>query len=230
MGILKVDNLSVGYGNNVVLKDVSFEINKGDYVSILGKNGSGKSTLMKTLLGLQAKLGGTIEYSNDIKKNGIGYLPQQTVVQKDFPATVKEVVLAGFIGKTGMRPFYTREEKRIASEFMEKVQITDLANKCYRELSGGQQQRVLLARALCATDKVLLLDEPVAGLDPQAIQSMYDLLTDLNNAGTTIIIISHDIPYSMQLSNKLILVENESVTVEENSTSSKREVRGGEDV
>jgi zinc transport system ATP-binding protein len=159
---------------------------------------------MKTLLHLNEPICGKIETGDGLKKNEIGYLPQQTVVQKDFPASVKEIVLSGCQGRCGMRPFYNREEKNLAKEKMDKMGIADLANRCYRDLSGGQQQRVLLARALCATGKVLLLDEPVAGLDPVVTAQMYDLIEGLNKDGITIIMISHDIPAAVKYANHIL--------------------------
>ena len=159
------ENLSIGYGSMVLHDNINFSVNKGDYLCIIGENGCGKSTLMRTLLGLQPPLGGKIVFGDGLKQNEIGYLPQQTAVQKDFPASVREIILSGCQNKCGLRPFYSRKEKRVAGEMMEKLQITHISNKCFRELSGGQQQRVLLARALCATSKILLLDEPVTGLD-----------------------------------------------------------------
>jgi zinc transport system ATP-binding protein len=194
MAQLTCQNLSLGYDAKVILRDLSFSVNAGDYLCIVGENGSGKSTLMKTILGLQAPIRGEVLTGDGLKPNEIGYLPQQTVVQKDFPASVKEIVLSGCQGRCGLRPFYNREEKHIAAEAMEKMGISGLQKRCYRELSGGQQQRVLLARALCATRKVLLLDEPVSGLDPRVTAEMYRLIEGLNREDRiTIIMISHDV-------------------------------------
>lgn len=193
MAYLTVKNLSVGYENRVVAENIDFIVNKGDYLCIVGENGSGKSTLMKTLLGLKSPTSGEIVFGDGLKRNEIGYLPQQTAVQRDFPASVYEVVLSGCVGKNGWRPFYSSADKALAKENIEKMGITELANRCYRELSGGQQQRVLLARALCATKKILLLDEPVAGLDPRVTVEMYHTIAQLNTDGVTIIMISHDI-------------------------------------
>lgn len=193
MAYLTVKNLSVGYENRVVAENIDFVVNQGDYLCIVGENGSGKSTLMKTLLGLKSPTSGEIVFGDGLKRNEIGYLPQQTAVQRDFPASVYEVVLSGCVGKNGWRPFYSGADKALAKENIEKMGITELANRCYRELSGGQQQRVLLARALCATKKILLLDEPVAGLDPRVTVEMYHTIAQLNTDGVTIIMISHDI-------------------------------------
>lgn len=193
MALLTVENLSVGFNSQTIVENLNFTVNTGDYLCIVGENGSGKTTLMKTLLNLQEPLSGQILIGDGLKKNEIGYLPQQTVVQKDFPASVREIVLSGFQGSSGLRFFYTKAQKRLAEDNMKRMGISHLANKCYRELSGGQQQRVLLARALCATRKVLLLDEPVSGLDPKVTVEMYNLISKLNDEGITIIMISHDI-------------------------------------
>ncbi len=193
MALITVRDLSLGYDAHTIVEGLNFTVNTGDYLCIVGENGSGKSTLMKTLLHLQEPVGGQILIGDGLKKNEIGYLPQQTIVQKDFPAFVNEIVLSGCQGRCGLRPFYNKEEKRLAEENMKRMGIADLKNRCYRELSGGQQQRVLLARALCATRKVLLLDEPVSGLDPKVTAEMYSLVAELNREGITIIMISHDI-------------------------------------
>ena len=187
------ENASLGYENRPIVKNLSFTVNAGDYLCILGENGSGKSTLMKTILGLQAPISGTILTGDGLRKNEIGYLPQQTQVQRDFPASVQEIVLSGFQGRCGLRPFYTKAEKALASENLERMGMAQFARKCYRDLSGGQQQRVLLARALCATRKCLLLDEPVSGLDPKATAQMYEIIAELHQEGITIIMISHDL-------------------------------------
>ena len=194
MSQIKCENLTLGYGSQEILSGLSFEVNRGDYLCIVGSNGSGKTTLMKTVLGLTKPLGGSIEFSDGLSASGIGYLPQQTDVQRDFPASVNEIVISGCLGRGGFHPFYTKADKALAEQSMERMEITALKNRCYRELSGGQQQRVLLARALCATRDILLLDEPVAGLDPKVTADMYDLIDSLNkNDGVTVIMISHDI-------------------------------------
>ena len=205
MAQLVCHDLCVGYDGKPVLRDLNFEVSAGDYLCIVGENGSGKSTLMKTILGLQPPVGGRISTGDGLRKNEIGYLPQQTQVQKDFPASVREIVLSGCQGRCGSRPFYSKEEKQLASDAMEKMQITQLARRCYRELSGGQQQRVLLARALCATRKMLLLDEPVSGLDPKVTAEMYALIEKLNrDDGITVIMISHDIAAAVKYANHIL--------------------------
>ena len=205
MAQLTCQNLCVGYDGKAVLQDLSFEISAGDYLCIVGENGSGKRTLRKTILGLQPPVSGRSVTGDGRRKNEIGYLPQQTVVQKDFPASVREIVLSGCQGRCGSRPFYNKEEKKLMTEAMDKMQITQLARRCYRELSGGQQQRVLLARALCATQKMLLLDEPVSGLDPKVTAEMYALIEKLNREdGITIIMISHDIAAAVKYASQIL--------------------------
>ncbi len=207
MSILTGSNLSLGYEGKEVIKDISFTIEKGDYLCVVGENGAGKSTLMKTILGLIEPIKGNIIFSADLNKNEIGYLPQQTIIQRDFPASVEEIVLSGCQGHMGFRPFYGKEEKKLAIDNMEKMNITHLAKRSYRELSGGQQQRVLLARALCATRKLLLLDEPVAGLDPKAMAELYDLIHKLNEEGLTVIMISHDIDVAINHASHVLHVD-----------------------
>ena len=185
------ENASLGYENRPIVKNLSFSVSAGDYLCIVGENGSGKSTLMKTILNLPPPLAGSIRMEG-LSSTEIGYLPQQTQVQRDFPASVQEIVLSGFQGRCGLRPFYTKAEKELARQNMERIGIASLTRRCYRDLSGGQQQRVLLARALCATRKCLLLDEPVSGLDPKATVQMYDIISQLHREGITIIMISHD--------------------------------------
>ncbi len=198
-------DLSFGYDGHKILEGLNFEVNSGDYLCIVGENGSGKSTLMKTLLGLHPVLDGEVITGDGVKKNEIGYLPQQTVVQRDFPASVFEIVLSGCLGRCGLRPFYNKKEKALARANMERLGIVELSNKCYRTLSGGQQQRVLLARALCATQKLLLLDEPVAGLDPVVTAEMYHRIAELNKKdGITVVMISHDILSALKYATHIL--------------------------
>lgn len=198
-------DLTLGYDGKAIVEHLNFSIDAGDYFCIVGENGSGKTTLMKTLLRLQAPMSGTIETGDGLRPDEIGYLPQQTFVQRDFPASVREIVLSGCQSRLGLRPFYNKKEKALAAEAMQKMDIAALVDDCYRELSGGQQQRVLLARALCATQKVLLLDEPVSGLDPKVTQEMYRLIADLNREdGITIIMISHDIAAAVRYASHIL--------------------------
>lgn len=193
MSQLTCSNVSLGYDSKIILKKLNFTVNKGDYLCIIGENGSGKSTLLKTILGLQPTISGQIMLGDGLKQNEIGYLPQQTVTQKDFPASVWEIVLSGCQTRCGILPIYSKEQKQLAMTNIERMNIKDLTKKCFRELSGGQRQRVLLARALCATQKILILDEPITGLDVKTTVDMYKLIADINKSGTTIIMISHDV-------------------------------------
>ena len=199
---IKCNDLDIGYDGKTVVSGLNFEINDGDYLCIVGENGSGKTTLMKTLLGLVPLLGGSIQGLN---KNDIGYLPQISDIQKDFPATVEEVVLSGT-----KKLFYRKKEKDLIRFNLERLNIANLSKCKFSELSGGQRQRVLLARALCASKKILLLDEPVSGLDPKATAMMYEIINKLNKEdGMTIIMISHDLNGSLKYaSNVLNIGEN----------------------
>lgn len=203
MALIEIEKASMGYEGKTILSDISLKICDGDYVCIVGENGSGKTTLMKCLLGLLPLQSGLIKFGGGLKQSEIGYLPQQTVLQKDFPASVSEVVLSGCLNKK-QTLFYSKEQKERASHNMELTGIYSLRKKCFRELSGGQKQRVLLARALCATHKLLILDEPVTGLDPKAASDMYALIKDLNRRGITIIMVSHDITTSVNNASKIL--------------------------
>lgn len=205
MAQISVRGVSLGYEGKTVVRDLNFTVDRGDYLCIVGENGSGKSTLIKALLRLIPPLAGTIETGGGLSASKIGYLPQQTPVQKDFPASAWEIVLSGCLSRCGLRPFYTGEEKGLAKANMERLGITSLARQCYRELSGGQQQRVLLARALCATRLMLLLDEPAAGLDPKVTGEMYALVEKLNREdGITILMVSHDIPSAIRYASHIL--------------------------
>jgi len=202
MAKLKCENLSIGYDAGPILSGLDLTVQQGEYLCIVGENGAGKSTLMRTLLGLQKPLAGMIEIEGTI-----GYLPQQTELQKDFPASVREVVLSGCQSGRKWMPFYGQKEKKMAAANMARAGIEDLADRCYRELSGGQQQRVLLARALCAAADMLLLDEPVTGLDPQATKDMYDLIEQLHKDGMTILMISHDVETALPYADHVLYME-----------------------
>ena len=197
MSILSCRNLCFAYDGHEVLSNISFEINAGSYLCIVGENGAGKSTLLKGILRLKKPHSGEIIYGDALKDSPIGYLPQQTAVQRDFPASVSEVVLSGCLGRHSgrhMHIFYTKNDRELVSENLNRMGISDLSGRCYRELSGGQQQRVLLARALCASGTILLLDEPVTGLDPAAASDMYQLISRLNHEdNVTVIMVSHDV-------------------------------------
>lgn len=199
------EHVDFGYDNHDAVIDLNLELYPGDYLCVVGANGSGKSTLIKGLLGLLKPTSGTLTVADELKRGGIGYLPQQTAAQKDFPATVQEVVLSGTLSRRGNRPFYSASERQMAARNMERLGIMDLKKKCYRELSGGQQQRVLIARALCATEQLLILDEPITGLDPSAIQDFYHLIRRLNREDRiTIIMVSHDIRNVITQANKIL--------------------------
>lgn len=205
MAILKCENASFAYDGRTVLENVSFSLDAGDYLCVVGENGSGKSTLIKGLLGLKAPESGTISYLDGLRSTEIGYLPQQTRTQRDFPASVSEVVLSGCLNRLGGRFHYGREEKKRAAENMERMGIDELKNASYQELSGGQQQRVLLARALCATKRLLLLDEPVTGLDPIATGEMYNLIKLVNLCdGISVIMVSHDIHEAVRYATHIL--------------------------
>lgn len=203
--LIQCQHVDFGYDNQDAVIDVNMEVDPGDYLCIVGENGSGKSTLMKGLLGLIRPTGGTLVTAEELKRTGIGYLPQQTAAQKDFPVTVSEVVLSGCLNRRGMLPFYSRKEREIADRNMEKLGIGPLRKQCYRELSGGQQQRVLIARALCATSSLLILDEPITGLDPTAIQEFYAMIRRLNREDkVAILMVSHDLRNAVEEANKIL--------------------------
>lgn len=194
---LECCGVSFSYEGREVLTDINFTIEEGDYCSILGENGAGKSTLLKGLLHLKKPSSGTLRYEANIKRNDIGYLPQQTEVQRDFPASVWEVVLSGSLNTMGLFPFYRRKERELAEQAMQELSITELRHHCFRDLSGGQKQRVLLARAILSGSKILILDEPVTGLDPRAQEEFYQILENLNRKGMTILMVSHDLPHAI---------------------------------
>ncbi len=205
MAQLRCENLSVGYETGIVVSEVSFELNKGDYVCIVGENGAGKSSLLKGILGLAQIKSGQIIYGDGINKPDVGYLPQQKDYQKNFPATVMEVVLSGFVNRMGFRPFYNKAEKEKALAIINDFGMGAFVKTPFADLSGGQKQRVLLARALCATDKLLLLDEPATGLDPVATEEMYALLKRLNKEKmVTILMVSHDLNKALSDAGKIL--------------------------
>ncbi|RGY96345.1 metal ABC transporter ATP-binding protein [Clostridium sp. AM58-1XD] len=210
--LITCSHVDFGYENYDAVVDVTMEVNPGDYLCIVGENGAGKSTLMKGLLGLLKPTAGTIAIADELKKTGIGYLPQQTAAQKDFPATVWEVVLSGTLARMGHRPFYSREEKNMAIVNMERLGIMDLKKECYRDLSGGQQQRVLIARALCATERLLILDEPITGLDPSAAQDFYHLIRHLNrDEHVAILMVTHDVQNIVSQAGKILHLKQKTL-------------------
>lgn len=202
------EGLAVGYSGKPLCDEFDLEINNGDYICIVGENGAGKSTLIKTLVGLIPAISGKVLLRGDIIKGDIGYLPQQREMQKDFPASVWEVVLSGCLDRLGFKPFYGHKERKLAADAIRELDLEDIKNESFRELSGGQRQRVLLARAIAGSKKVLVLDEPITGLDPVAAAHLYQLLNRLNQNGTTIITISHDISKALSAANKLLIMSD----------------------
>lgn len=198
MALIECDNLDIGYEGRNVIKNLSFQIEEGQYICIVGENGAGKTTLMKSILGLHKCSGGKIKFSEGLHRDEIGYIPQQSSAQKSFPATVWEVVLSGCMNSHKGLVFYNKQDRERALQNMERLGIRELKNKSYGDLSGGQQQRVLMARALCATKKILFLDEPMAGLDPETSQGLYSMLEEINRLGITIVMVSHDLRGVMQ--------------------------------
>lgn len=212
MNLIECKNLSIGYNDKVICKDISFTVEKGDYICIIGENGCGKSTLLKTILGLNKSVSGKIKFDNNFNKNQIGYLPQQSEMQRDFPTVVKEIVMSGFLNKMGFRPFYNKSEKEKALKLMTQLNIIDHKNKSYKDLSGGQQQKVLLARALCATDELLVMDEPTNGLDMRSIKAFYDTIYKLNQEnGITILMVTHNLDKVIEKATKIIYLKNTQV-------------------
>lgn len=210
MKLISCQGVAIGYDGQRAVNNVSFDLEQGDYLCVVGENGSGKSTLVKGLLGLIKPQEGKITFAG-INQNEIGYLPQQTMIQRDFPASVSEVVISGCLNRRGLLPFYSRLEKDRAADKMKQLNITDIKKKSYRDLSGGQQQRVLLARALCATEKLLLLDEPVSGLDPLITADLYQLVAELNQTqGITVLMVSHDIDSAIKYGNKILHMKTET--------------------
>lgn len=203
MSQLTVKKLELAYEGNAVVKCLSFEVKKGEYLCVVGENGSGKSTLMKSILGLIKPQSGEISFSDGAKVGRIGYLPQHGTAQADFPASVKEVVMSAFAGKTVL-PWFSKTMKKKCNECLELLKVSDLRERPFRDLSGGQQQRVLLARALCATENMLLLDEPVNGLDPTASADMYSVIGRLNDRGMTVIMITHDVSFAVENATKIL--------------------------
>ncbi len=203
--LLSCTDLAIGHDGRPVADGISFQVHRGDHLCIVGENGCGKSTLIKTLLHLIPPLSGYLETAPTLGLHEVGYLPQQTALQRDFPASVREVVLSGCLGRCGWRPFYNREERRLADRNMERMGILHLARSCYRTLSGGQQQRVLLARALCSAGRLLLLDEPVAGLDPTATADLYALVGSLHREdGLAIIMVTHDMGAALRQATHIL--------------------------
>ncbi len=204
MSLITAENLSLSYDRTPVAAGIDFRVNPGDYLCIVGENGSGKSTLVKAIMGLHPIAGGSLTISEETRRAGIGYLPQHTPAQRDFPASVREIVRSGCLHRAGARPYLRASDKKLAEDAMARMGIDHLAGKCYRELSGGQQQRVLLARAFCATGKLIVLDEPIAGLDPLAMSEMYRMIADLNREGVAVVMVSHDVSAAVSYADHIL--------------------------
>ena len=197
--LIQCKNLTLQYDRHIAVQNVSFSVEPGDFLCIVGENGSGKSTLLKGLLGMLPPHYGQISYAPSLSRTAIGYVPQQSTVQRDFPATVLEVVLSGCLNRQGLHFFYTPAQRSEAMMNLGKLGILELKDACYRDLSGGQQQRVLLARALCAASQLLILDEPITGLDPAAAQDLYKTLAYLNQKeGMAIVMVTHDLKAALK--------------------------------
>ena len=214
MSIIKIENMSFGYtSSNETLTNINMEINEGEFVAIIGENGSGKSSLIKCILGLNKIQKGKITVNDRI-----GYLPQLTEIQNSFPATIEEIVLSGTIPDNVLKIFYTKDDRKKAEDVMKKLNLYDMRKKCFDELSGGQRQRVLIARALCSTDKIIILDEPVNSLDSKVVSGIYDILNDLyKNKGITIVMVSHDVERCIKYCSRIIEMENGKIIKDINS-------------
>ncbi len=212
MNLITGTNITLAFENTVVSKNINFTVSSGDYLCIVGENGAGKSTLLKAILGLHKQKEGEIIYSDNFSKNQVGYLPQSSIIQKDFPASVMEVVMSGCINKLGKKPFFNKHHKNLAINNLKKLDILDLKNISFQNLSGGQKQRVLLARALCATDKLLVLDEPITGLDAKTTIEFYDLIKALNEEeNITVIMISHDLKEATKYASHILHLAKEPI-------------------
>ena len=214
MSIIKIENMSFGYTNSSeTLTNINMEINEGEFIAIIGENGSGKSSLIKCILGLNKIQKGKITVNDRI-----GYLPQLTEIQNNFPATIEEIVLSGTIPDNVLKIFYTKNDRKKAEDVMKKLNLYDMRKKCFDELSGGQRQRVLIARALCSTDKIIILDEPVNSLDSKVVSGIYDILNDLyKNKGITIVMVSHDVERCIKYCSRIIEMENGKIIKDINS-------------
>lgn len=211
MSYITCEGVTLAYENRVIVKDIGFTVEAGDYVCIVGENGSGKTTLVRTLVGLKRPAAGKITFGEGLGSRDVGYVPQNILTGRDFPATVYEVVTSGLLNRMRLRPFFTKEEKKRAADAMERLGIQDIRDRCFRELSGGQRQRVQLARALCAAEKLLILDEPASGLDPVITKQLYGIIRELNkNDGVSVVMVSHDIKSAVHNASKILHLEKEA--------------------
>lgn len=228
MAYLACNELAVGYDGRPVATRLSFAVGPGDLLCVIGENGAGKSTLIRTLLGLLAPVEGEVSFGDGLVSGEVGYLPQQGDVQRDFPASVGEIVLSGCLSRLGTRLFFGKEERRIANEALGRVGVSNLRNRPFSELSGGQQQRVLLARALCAASRLIVLDEPTTGLDPEASHSLYELLDNLRADGMAIIAVTHDVREALGHATHVLALDEPAplfATVEEYKKMQQGDVR-----
>ena len=210
MSLIEINNVTLGYDNHIVLKNLNLKIEEGDFICVVGPNGSGKSTLIKGILGLIKPLKGKIKY-NDLKQNFIGYMPQETKVDAFFPASVWEIVLSGTLNSIGLKPFYSKEAKEKALNSLKFLGVESLKNKSFADLSGGQRQKVLLARCLSAASKLLILDEPSNNLDSKSKENFYQMISDLNKKGITIIMITHDLDHGNLIGNKILSLREDDI-------------------
>lgn len=211
MNLINIKNLTFRYesrDDEDTLKNVSLSVNEGDFLCIVGENGSGKSTLIKCIVGLNKVPEGKITL-----KEKLGYLPQKTEIQANFPASIEEVVLSGTISNNIKKIWYTKQDKEKANEIMKELDIYTIRKRCFRDLSGGQQQRVLIARAMCATNNLIVLDEPTNGLDPSIARKIYSTLKALNKKrNLTIVMVSHDVERAVKYATRVIEIEKGIVT------------------
>ena len=210
MSFIELENVTLGYDKHIVLKNIDLKIEEGDFICVVGPNGSGKSTLIKGILGLIKPLKGKIKY-NGLKQNFIGYMPQETKVDANFPASVSQIVLSGTLNSIGLKPFYSKEAKEKVLKTLKLLNIENIKNKSFADLSGGQRQKVLLARSLCATSKLLILDEPSNNLDTKSKEKLYETIKNLNEEGITIIMITHDLDHDTLLGNKILSLREDEI-------------------
>ena len=225
--LLRCSGLSLGYGGRAVATGVNLSVGPGDGVCVVGENGTGKSTLLRTLLGLQPPLAGEIRFAPDLRPGDVGYLPQQDPAERDFPATAREVVLSGCQARRGFRPFFRRAERRMAADAMARLGADAFARRPYRELSGGQRQRVLLARALCAGRRLLVLDEPVTGLDPDAAAELYRVLAALRREGVAVLSATHDLPDGVADATRVLELDAVPFFGTREEWAARRRAKGG---
>lgn len=214
--LIKCRQLTLGYGNKDLVRDLDYDVNVEDYLCVIGRNGCGKTTFLRGLAGVLRPKAGKIELCDNLKRKQIGYLPQITIAQKDFPASVEEIVLSAFQGKSLLLPFYGKALRKRADECLELTHAINLRKESFRELSGGQKQRVLLARALCAAERLLLLDEPVTGLDPESTEMMYRIINDLHKKGMTIVMVTHDVEAATKFATRILNFNNLTFPANEN--------------